>query len=538
MGTEIENDRLVVVQLIRWIGHVTRLPAAQFVVRVADLESMSEGLRPPAALMLRAALLVLPASLVVTVSLAGGLRSEFFVSPTVLFLFILVVASLCAIGGLVVLKAGWSRRSAEVAIFGAAIVTASALPLVHGLTTPGVLFTNNDGTRLAAFLTVPSTLVVAFPVLAGHNLAMAKVLLRHWRLWTIGALAVTGVGSMFLLRTAESLSAPSPNSPIGIAGMTLSVAGMGWWAARQLRLYVIGRQPGSVIAAVAAIYLGLSAVTTAGTEPYSIAFWASHFFDAIGVFGLIVGALMAYRRHEAIGDVLGPVINRDPIVALEYGLHPLVHQFVSELDEKDPITRDHVIRVGELAMRVGERAGLSASRLRALGIGALMHDVGKLFTPDEILNKPGALTDDEFAIIKDHTKWGAELMMSSPILADSANFVRWHHERPDGTGYPDQLTSAEIPLEVAIISVCDTWDAMTFDRQYREALSPHQASAILTKGVGTQWSERAVNLLLDEIHKGGPVRTPRLEQVGRNPDDEIIVDDGPRCVCEDALPQS
>ncbi|HZR93900.1 MAG TPA: HD domain-containing phosphohydrolase [Gaiellaceae bacterium] len=189
------------------------------------------------------------------------------------------------------------------------------------------------------------------------------------------------------------------------------------------------------------------------------------------------------------------------------------------------------IRVGELALRVGIRGRLAADRLRALGLGALLHDLGKLLVPDEILRKPGALTDSEFDAIREHPVTGAELLAASPLLAGAADLVRWHHERPDGSGYPDGLSSGQIPLEAAIISACDGWDAMTYSRHYRAALEPAHARRILAEGAGTQWDSRAIALLEAELDENGPVETPLLDAVGRERSPAELGD-----VCLDALP--
>ena len=268
------------------------------------------------------------------------------------------------------------------------------------------------------------------------------------------------------------------------------------------------------------------------TGPFSIAWWGAHAIDAIGVFAAIFGLAFAHYADRSLAYTLGPVINRDPIVALELGLTPTVHDFIGALDAKDQVTRDHVVRVAELAMRVGIRRRLAPDRLRALGLAALLHDVGKLLVPEEILVKPEGLTPGEFEMVKQHTLTGAELMAGSPLLAPAADLVRWHHERADGTGYPDGLKGDQIPLEARIISVCDSWDAMTYSRPYRAALDPREAEEILREGAETQWDGRAVALLLDELAQNGPVEIPVFDAVGRTQADPGSDDH----VCPDALP--
>lgn len=189
-----------------------------------------------------------------------------------------------------------------------------------------------------------------------------------------------------------------------------------------------------------------------------------------------------------------------------------------------------VIRVGELAIRTGERAGLRGTQLRNLGLAALFHDIGKLEIPDSILTKPGALTDDEMQVIRTHPAIGERLMLSEPDLSSAAAFVRSHHERHDGRGCPDGLTANQIPIEVGIISTCDAYDAMCHTRHYRRGMGPDAAIAVLREHAGFQWDDEVVTLVVATIQSEG-VAGMALDGVGKfGPTDE------PACGCADALP--
>nr|WP_249420207.1 HD domain-containing phosphohydrolase [Rhabdothermincola salaria] len=267
--------------------------------------------------------------------------------------------------------------------------------------------------------------------------------------------------------------------------------------------------------------VGLTAPT------WSPAWWAAHGVQAASVLVAVGAGLVLALRNRTLAATIAPLIAGDPIGALELGLRPEIHAFVAALDRKDQITRDHVVRVSALALRVGERAGLAPRRLRALGLGALLHDVGKLVIPSDILTKPGKLTAEEYSVIKGHPARGAALLACDPELAAVAPLVRGHHERHDGHGYPDGLAGDEIPLEVAIISVVDAWDAMTNDRQYRAGRSGDRARAVLEEGAGTQWDPGAVELVLAELDR--PSLRRGLEEVGRRAS-------APGLICPEALP--
>ena len=233
-------------------------------------------------------------------------------------------------------------------------------------------------------------------------------------------------------------------------------------------------------------------------------FWAAHALDIAGVFTATIGALVVYRRTGSVREVLQPVLVTDPLSALELGVDPIVHRFVADLETKDQITRDHVVRTAKLAISVGEELRLDPCSLRRVGLTAVLHDVGKLNVPDEILNKPGRLTDEEFDVIREHAADGEALVASSLLLAEIAPGVRSHHERIDGGGYPDGLVGDDIPRDARIVSVCDAFDAMSNTRQYREGKSLESVLEILRENAGSQWDPVVVAALVAVIQRDPP----------------------------------
>lgn len=158
---------------------------------------------------------------------------------------------------------------------------------------------------------------------------------------------------------------------------------------------------------------------------------------------------------------------------------------------------EHTQGVVALAVEVGERLGLDQASLRELEFGALLHDIGKLHVPNEILNKPGSLTEAEWVIIRLHPEMGQQMLdRVGGALGDAGRIVRAHHERFDGTGYPDGLTAQDIPLAARIITACDAYDAMTTDRAYRKALAPSIAMEELERCAGAQFDPSVVQALM------------------------------------------
>lgn len=169
---------------------------------------------------------------------------------------------------------------------------------------------------------------------------------------------------------------------------------------------------------------------------------------------------------------------------------------VRAVEEKDPATEGHCHRIERLAISTGEQLGLLGDRLATLSHAAYLHDIGKVKIPNSILNKPGPLTDEEWEEMRKHAVYGSEMLADKEFLAEAAKVVRSHHEHYDGTGYPDGLRGAEIPLEARIVAVVDAYDAMRSDRPYRSALSPDAALAELRKNTGTQFDPLVVEAFL------------------------------------------
>jgi putative two-component system response regulator len=166
------------------------------------------------------------------------------------------------------------------------------------------------------------------------------------------------------------------------------------------------------------------------------------------------------------------------------------------IESRDPLTRGHSIRLVEYTTLLGERVGLDEEELAALRVGSLIHDIGKVAVPDAILLKPGPLTASERAIIEQHPVVGESICAPLESLKNTLPIIRHHHERMDGSGYPDGLCGDEIPLSARILQVADIYDALTSNRPYRKALSPEEALAQLSKEADGGWVDR---LLVDQF---------------------------------------
>jgi putative nucleotidyltransferase with HDIG domain len=172
-----------------------------------------------------------------------------------------------------------------------------------------------------------------------------------------------------------------------------------------------------------------------------------------------------------------------------------IRALATALDARDPYTAGHSERVSVLSVAIGRTLNLSPDDLEVVRLGALLHDIGKIGVPDEVLRKPGPLTPSEYDTIKQHTVLGARILRTVPFLSRHVPIVELHHERPDGNGYPHGLIGDDIPLAARIVHVADAYDAMTNARAYRPGRPSPEALSELWNAAGTEFHAEVVSAL-------------------------------------------
>ncbi len=179
-----------------------------------------------------------------------------------------------------------------------------------------------------------------------------------------------------------------------------------------------------------------------------------------------------------------------------------VRLLVSRIEEKDPYTHGHTERVAAYSVGIARALEFDPEEVQRIQFGAFLHDIGKVHTEDKVLHKPGALTDEEWRMVKMHPVRGAEMVRGVRFLERCIDMIRHHHERVDGKGYPDGLTGEEMTLAAKIVNVADAFDAMTTDRPYRAGLTMEQAVAQMTEKAGTQFAPEVVSVFVEALNKG------------------------------------
>lgn len=173
----------------------------------------------------------------------------------------------------------------------------------------------------------------------------------------------------------------------------------------------------------------------------------------------------------------------------------VVREWGGSIESSDSYTHGHCSRVAENAVAVARELGMDALEQTTIRLGAYLHDLGKVKVPHEILNKPGPLTRDEFEVVQMHPVWGIDLLDGIEFPWDIKPIIRWHHEKHDGTGYPDRLRGDEIPLAAQVVGIVDVYDALTTTRAYRPAMT-HEAAMAEIHRSRASWSEPVVEAFL------------------------------------------
>jgi HD-GYP domain-containing protein (c-di-GMP phosphodiesterase class II) len=190
-------------------------------------------------------------------------------------------------------------------------------------------------------------------------------------------------------------------------------------------------------------------------------------------------------------------------VEMEVAYASTLEGWVHALDLRDKETEGHTQRVTELTVRLASFMGTPPSELIHISRGALLHDIGKMGVPDDILHKPGPLTDEEWVIMKKHPVYARQFLVQIKYLAPALNIPYCHHERWDGAGYPQGLKGEQIPLSARIFAVVDVWDALISDRPYRKAWSKEKTIKHIQEQAGTHFDPQVVEAFLELLTEEG-----------------------------------
>jgi putative nucleotidyltransferase with HDIG domain len=437
-----------------------------------------------------AAAAVLPAGFLETVG-----EQPTSVAPLLHFVMVGFTSAIAALAAFGLSVAGVRRHDGRTVLLSAAFSTMTALLAVHGLATPGVLIGSNGVVAFAGALSLPTGAVVlglsALPALRRPRRVHRMVALQVALAAGVVALGIVGM-------TFPSLvpSVPSPGSPPAVALTAVGGALYLMLALRALRTFALTRRATDLVVAVGCCWLGVALIPQLIVGYGTLGFYLGHGFEVVGLGMVALPAILDLRRGGASRPLVGDLTAAEVVVAEEAFLGSRVRSLLLSLEHKDRSTERHTRRVALLAVRVAEHLRLPPAALRHLAVGALLHDIGKLAVPDAVLGKPGALTDEEFAEIKRHPGAGLRLLDElGGFDREVHRLVGQHHERLDGSGYPEGLNGPELGIGPRILAVCDVFDALTSDRVYRGAWPVADAMGLLRSEAGTKLDGACVHAL-------------------------------------------
>jgi len=439
--------------------------------------------------------------------------TQIVVAPSVHFYAVGMTALGTAVASLVLTAIGARFRDTRTVLIGTAFAVMAALLALHGISTPGFLFPQNGYGEV--MLTGGVTLPAGAAILALSAFRFRFVQRVGPLLVLQGALIVVilGLGALGLVDPGVVPKAPAAGSVLALSVLAGGLALFVLLVWRALRTYLLTRRTADLIVAIGLAWMG-TALVAALTMTYSdLGWWLGHMFELDGILIVAVPVAIDLAQTAQARPLAGDLSAAELVRAEEVFLGSHVRAITLRLAQKDEYTEQHTRRVALRAVQVGARMGLSRGRLRTLAIGGLVHDIGKLSVPDAILKKPGPLDDAEYRVIQRHSEWGAKLLDELGGFSDAVRrLVRDHHERLDGSGYPDALGGEEIGLDTRILSVCDVYDALLSPRVYRGAWTHGQAMALLRSEAGTALDPRCVETLGEVLALETAAGEPRIER--------------------------
>jgi len=414
--------------------------------------------------------------------------------PSGHFYVVSIVSVLAAALSFAIGIAGNRLRNIKITFLSLSFLSLAIVFTVHGLSTPHFLIhpshlpsiTSPLSVLVATFWLWMSSLCSNHPVIQ-YLAKRRKLLLPAWTAVLIAA------GALLMIRPELVDFFPLTSSPLNwlVGGITILLLAVVIY--RYYRAYLFSRFPLQLAIVYSATLMIVSLLVMLQGETWRISWWLYHFFLLGAMVAMVAGILLQYGSTSSLTASLRALFTNDIVERITIALPPSIKALMVATESKDMYTAGHSLRVTLYALKLAEELGLRPDQQRALAQGTLVHDVGKMAIPDSILNKPGRLTEAERKIIEQHPENGYDMCRRIGFLKDELDVIRHHHERWDGTGYPDRLEGTQIPQLARIVAVADVYDALTSRRAYRSAMTHEQAMQIIISERGKHFDPICVD---------------------------------------------
>lgn len=418
------------------------------------------------------------------------------VVPRQHFYIVSATSIIATLIGIAVGISGSRQRNLQVVYVALAFISLASLFSVHGLATPGFILPNftrlvGVAAQLSVFAMSFWLLLSSLPSSNGISSWLSNRVNPLLLGWTVSLLFL---GGLALWDPSVADPIPVDMDPLRwlIASLTVlfsSVASYRFWQS-----YRYSKFPFQNSLAYTGGWIAVSQIIISTSEVFFLSWWIYHFLLLLAVVIPITGLLNQYSRGDSLVLSLRGLFSLDPMEQLEAGISTSAKALIAAAEARDPYTAGHSERVSLSAIKLATALHLAPEELRVLAQGGLMHDIGKLQIPDNILNKTSQLSEEERKIIEEHTITGYELCARLGFMLPELEVVRSHHERLDGHGYPDGLNRKKISKLVRILSIVDVFDALTTERSYRPAWSQAKALGYLKENRNQQFDPDFVDL--------------------------------------------
>lgn len=412
--------------------------------------------------------------------------NEHFYMVSVISLFALVLAVAV---GIVAIR----QRNIKISFLSLSYVSLAALFVLHGLSTPGFLMHHSSIAGNAAQLSVLIAVIWLWLSSLSADLFIMKWFAK-WQRWLLPVWVVAlSIICFAIWHYPDLLQEAHLSEDLTKWIVSAFVVGLNLWTMyRYLQIFLSSRFPLQLAIVYSAGWMIIAQFIIATGEAWRVSWWLYHFMLLASVIVMVGGIVRQYMSSKSITASVKLLFRANPRDWINTHMSPSVKELIMTTEAKDSYTAGHNYRVALYALKLAEEIGLSSIQLRAIAQGGLVHDVGKLRISDRILNKPGKLTPEERLVIEQHPVSGYDLCRRLGFMPEELGIIRSHHEKWDGSGYPDQLAGEQIPLLARVTAVADVYDALTSSRSYRKAMSHEAAMDIIQSESGKHFDPECV----------------------------------------------
>ena len=471
----------------------------------------------PTPIRLCAVAVTVPFLVLLALLLVPGLNDLEAPGPTFHFYVVSAASLLAAAVSVVLIISARSVRDTRILFLALCFFSLGMIFAIHGLTTPGELYEAPTAAlqRSPWLSTLAASLCAMLSVIAIPRFVERSRFKLPEATFAVAAFLICVYFVVSLASPDWAEGFPTQEAWFRHLLTAVTIGLLSFAALRYYQSYLFARLPSQLAVGVGLVLLAEAQVSLNFGEVWYYGWWMYHFLFLASFATVLAGWTRELLRARSAGAISEAIAMRDALTQLNRGRTADLVTLADQIESHDLETFRHVDRVAAFSYAIGRDLGFGPGRLRQLVLAAQMHDIGKIGLPPYILKKPGKLTEDEFSLMRLHPGKGHEIVGRLPGLEPLANIIRHHHERFDGTGYPDKKAGGHIPLEARIISVADTFDALTSQRPYREMLSVERAKDELQRVAGSQLDPSCVAVLVKLLENGtlatrkpGAVPTP------------------------------